>query len=468
MKRYLYIWWLLWTALFAQTMDAQEKRSYKDIAFDYVLQNIESIEARPWSVKSATYDKMPNGDYIVKLTIERTMTRQEDRLVNNQVQAYGATFNVGVRNATVNVDYDQTKSFFVFVDRFGEPHKYMTASTDHEFHYWGNNAWLIMNKHNEKVGNKTLSYHSNINCFSNDGETMWSGIDMKIYGWAYTGNTLYMVGTLWNDGCSILRTVDIKTLKQNDLVGRSGVIPSDIVFEDKGVSITQYGTDGESATFSYPYAANDRQFQIDLLLKKHDMTKSSDLVALGTRYLNGDIVDKDERKAVELFEKAANKNSDIGMAKLAACYKKGVGVAQDNAKAFSLYERAADMGNTDAMIALSDMYAEGDGTDKNISKAMYWKEQLAFMGDLNAQKFVLANQAVDHIKCGIKADEVLKKARDSYKNNSYEWAKFCYERAISLGSNDAMLDYGKWLYSGDGITKDCNKAIEYLSKLGEE
>ena len=454
--------------LIAHTTVAQEKRNYRDIAFDYLLQNISSIEARPWSVKADHYDKLSNGGYLVKLTIARTLTRQEDRLVNNQVQAYGATFNVGVRNATVNINYEDTKSYFVFVDRFGEASKYMEASTNHEIHTWGGNAWLLMNTHKERVGNKELSYFSNAACFSNKGETMWSGRDMKIYGWAFSGNTLYLVGTLWDNGRSIVRSIDIKTQEANDKVGNSGVIPSDIAFGEKGLTITQYASNGQSSDFVFPYAASDRQFQIEQVLKSYDLTRASDQIALGERYLSGNVVDKDEKKAVELFEKAANQNSDMGMLKLADCYKKGVGVTQDNAKAFSLYEKSANMGNTDAMIALSDMYAGGDGIEKNMSEALYWKEKLAFKGNLNAQKFVLANQSVSYKKADITADEAYKKGYDCLKEKSYDWAKFCLERAINLGSKDAMLIYAEWLYWGDGITKDYDKAIDILSKLGEE
>ena len=454
--------------LIAHTTVAQEKRNYRDIAFDYLLQNISSIEARPWSVKADHYDKLSNGGYLVKLTIARTLTRQEDRLVNNQVQAYGATFNVGVRNATVNINYEDTKSYFVFVDRFGEASKYMEASTNHEIHTWGGNAWLLMNTHKERVGNKELSYFSNAACFSNKGETMWSGRDMKIYGWAFSGNTLYLVGTLWENGRSIVRSIDIKTQEANDKVGNSGVIPSDIAFGEKGLTITQYASNGQSSDFVFPYAASDRQFQIEQVLKSYDLTRASDQIALGERYLNGNVVDKDEKKAVELFEKAANQNNDMGLLKLADCYKKGVGVSQDNAKAFSLNEKSANMGNTDAMIALSDMYAGGDGVEKNMSKALFWKEKLAFKGNINAQKFILANQSVEYEKADITADEAYKKGRDSYMEKSYEWAKFCFERAISLGSKDAMFDFGKILYVGEGIERNYSKAVELLSKIGEE
>lgn len=457
------------TMLVAQTVIAQEKRNYRDIAFDYLMQNISSIEARPWSVKADHYDKLSNGGYLVKLTISRTLTLQEEGLVNNQVQAYGATFNVGVRRGNIYSNYEDTKSYFVFIDRFGEPSKYMEASTDHEFHSWGGNAWLFMNKHNEKAGNKELRYYSNAACFNNEGETKWSGRDMKIYGWAFSGSTLYLVGTLWDNGRSIVRSIDIKTQEANDKVGNSGVIPSDIAFGEKGLTITQYASNGQSSDFIFPYSASDRQFQIDQVLKSYDLTRTSDQIALGERYLEGNVVDKDEKKAIELFEKAANQNNNIGMLKLADCYKKGVGVTQDNAKAFSLYEKSAKMGNIDAMIALSDMYAEGDGIEKNMSKALYWKEKLAFSGNSDAQIYILANQSVEYEKADITADEAYKKGYESIKEKSYNWAKYCLERAINLGSKDAMLVYAEWLYwGGGGITKDYDKAIDMLSKLGEE
>ena len=454
--------------LIAQTVAAQEKRNYRDIAFDYLMQNISSIEARPWSVKADHYDKLSNGGYLVKLTIARTLTRQEDRLVNNQVQAYGATFNVGVRNATVNINYEDTKSYFVFVDRYGEPSKYMEASTNHEIHTWGGNAWLIMNKHTERVSDRNLYYYSNIACFSNKGETIWSGRDMKIYGWEFTGNTLYMVGKYHDSGRSVVRSIDVKTFYPKDKSGNVGETPFNIAVESEGLRITQYTKNGQVSNYLFPYAASDRQFQIEQILKGYDLTRASDQVVLGERYLNGNVVDKNEKKAVELFEKAANQNSDIGMLKLAECYKKGVGVIQDNAKAFSLYEKSANMGNSDAMIVLSDMYAEGNGVERNMSKALYWKEKLAFKGNLNAQKYVLANQSVNYEKYDISADNALVAARESHKDGNYDWAKFCYERAVSLGSKDALFDYAKWLYEGNGITKDCNKAVEYLTQLGEE
>jgi len=454
--------------LCVQTALAQEKRNFRDLAFDYLMQNISSIEARPWRVKSDHYDKLSNGGYLVKLTISRTLTRQEERLVNNQVQAYGSTFNVGVRNATVNVNYEDTKSYFVFCDRYGEGRKYMDASTNHEFYTWGGNAWLIMNKHTEAVGNKQLTYYSNAACFSNEGEKKWSGRDMKIYGWAFSGSTLYMAGTLWDNERSIVRSINVKTLESNDKVGNGGVIPSDIAFGEKGLTITQYARNGQSSDFVFPYAASDRQFQIDQVLKSYDLTKATDQIALGERYLSGNVVDKDEKKAVELFEKAANQNSDIGMLKLAECYKKGVGVAQDNAKAFTLYEKSANMGNTDAMIALSDMYAGGDGIEKNMSKALFWKEKLAFKGNINAQKFILANQSVDYEKVDLSVSELKRIGNKCVDEKNFDWALFCYQRGEMMENGDTCkYNHGYMHFQGLGVEKNYAKAVGLMSDFAE-
>ena len=468
MKECIRLFVLAIAVLIGQTALAQEKRNYRDIAFDYLLQNIKSIDARPWKVVADHYDKMPNGDYIVKLTIARTLTRQEQGLVPVQVQAYGATFNVGTKWGTVYTNYEDKESYLIFVDRYGTPTRYVGAPESHEFHYLNGNAWLFANKGRTKYGEDKLYYFYGIVCYKNNGEVLWKAEDMNIYGWANTSDNLYLVGTYQHNALPVVRTINTKTFEYKDKEGVCDGIPYHIDFEGDGLKITEYNSHGHKSSFKFPYAANDKPFQIKLLLKNYDLNKASDQVALGERYLTGDIVDKDEKKAVELFEKAANQNNVIGMLKLAECYRKGSGVAHDDSKALSLYERAGNLGNTDAMMVLSDMYAEGNGTEKNMSNALYWKEQLAFKGDLNAQKVVLANQALDYKKANLSTYTLLENARSSYSSMNYDWAKFCYERLIALGNTEAMYEYGKWLYEGKGIAKDCNKALEYLRKVGED
>ena len=158
MKKYLMLFTVAMLVLVTQTSYAQDENRIKDIAFDYLLQNIESISARPWSVSDSRCDKMSSGDYIVAMRITRTLTEKREQLVPNQVHAYGATFNVGVREATVSRDYTDAKEYLVFVDKNGEPNSYTRGTTNYEFHNWKGNAWLIMYKHDYEDGKKILAY----------------------------------------------------------------------------------------------------------------------------------------------------------------------------------------------------------------------------------------------------------------------------------------------------------------------
>ena len=56
---------------------------------------------------------------------------------------------------------------------------------------------------------------------------------------------------------------------------------------------------------------------------------------LGMSYLKGDGVDKDEKKAFELFEKAALKGDNNAQYQLALCYQHGKGTNKDFVKAYA-------------------------------------------------------------------------------------------------------------------------------------
>lgn len=445
---------------------AQEKRTYRDIAFDYLMQNVESISARPWKVKSDSHNKMSNGNHVIVMTIARTLTLQEEKWVPNQVQAYGATFNVGVRRGNTYSDYEDTESYIVFVDRNGEPTGFTAAPPKAEFHDWNGCAWFLGGNFKNERGGKTLYCFGEINCYKANGETQWKCSDMYIYDWGYTGNNLYLVGT---DGPkrSVVRILNPKTFEYKDKFDVCKGIPCQVNFESDGIRISECDENGQFSAFIFPYAATDKKFQRDLVLKSYDLTKATDQISLGERYLNGNVVEKDVKKAVELFEKAANQNSDIGMLKLATCYKNGIGVEQDNARALSLFEKSANKGNTDAMIAVSDMYAEGVGVSKDESKALYWKEKLGFMGNIDAQKYVLSHNTIEFTHTNTNFIEALELARKNVKSANYLWAKYCYERAVSLGSKDAAFELGKWLYEGNGIDRDAPIAAELLGGCGE-
>jgi TPR repeat protein len=81
---------------------------------------------------------------------------------------------------------------------------------------------------------------------------------------------------------------------------------------------------------------------------------------------------------------------------LGTLYAVGIGgFRRDTAKALELYNKAADKGNTDAMCDLASIYLKGtEGIPKDIAKAVEWYQKAASLGDESAVsklKFLKAN-----------------------------------------------------------------------------
>jgi hypothetical protein len=78
-------------------------------------------------------------------------------------------------------------------------------------------------------------------------------------------------------------------------------------------------------------------------------------VQLGWDYLAGNGVKKDDKMAVELFEKASAQGNTHATALLGSCYARGVGVEQDYNKAMKLCKQAASQGDIVAKSCLVDI-----------------------------------------------------------------------------------------------------------------
>jgi TPR repeat protein len=109
------------------------------------------------------------------------------------------------------------------------------------------------------------------------------------------------------------------------------------------------------------------------------------MVSLGVLYANGQGVAQDFAKAREWYQKAVDKGSADAMYKLGNLYDDGHGVAQDFAKARELYEKAADKGSAEAMFNLGLLYDYGYGVARDPAKAREWYEKAADKGDTSAK-----------------------------------------------------------------------------------
>lgn len=87
-----------------------------------------------------------------------------------------------------------------------------------------------------------------------------------------------------------------------------------------------------------------------------DMAASGDALAqakLASAYLLGrDGLEKDQQKAVEWMEKAANQGLVDAQVVMAAMYDRGLGVVSDRDKATAWYEKAAKQGHATSLAIL--------------------------------------------------------------------------------------------------------------------
>ena len=113
---------------------------------------------------------------------------------------------------------------------------------------------------------------------------------------------------------------------------------------------------------------------------KEEQSRLDSLVTLGCRYYDGNGVVQDNKKAVELFQQAANQGHAEGQCNLGAMYRDGRCVAQDDKKAVELFQQAAKQGEAAAQCNLGWMYRRGRGVAQDDKKAVELYQQAANQG----------------------------------------------------------------------------------------
>ena len=436
-----------------------DNRQFEDVCIEYV-RDVFNVGNKKITILGMTHYPLPNGNTFVFLRFKWVgITYYEEH------QVPGSLVWSSNKNETIYQRHqlEEARRCAVVVNSNGFVNSWFKIPDSFSILKLTDDIFCFL------VSESNLTSYSSFKCLDHNGNLVWEPQnDFLASNLFKTDNHLYVAGEkVGNEARSLIRGYDIKTGKVIiEKIGSIRGVCSGLKYGDGGIDYMEYTT-STSKQFSIPLEANDIAAYRRIIMSNYNQNNASDQVAIGERYLKGRGFEKNEKKAFEWFKKAANQNNPIGLYQLAKCYHNGVGVSQDKAQAAIYYEKSASQHNTDAILVLSDMYVEGDGIEKNMSKALSLKEELAFGGNNNAQRFVLSNQSIEYTKFAISADKVLSLARENYNSRNYEWAKFCYERAVSLGNTDAILEYGKWLYEGIGIKKDCSKAIDYLSKLGE-
>ena len=97
-----------------------------------------------------------------------------------------------------------------------------------------------------------------------------------------------------------------------------------------------------------------------------------DLCNLGCKYLNGDGVSRDYKKAAEYFRNAAEQGHAIAQYNLGLMYELGDGVPQSYSNAFSWYLKAAEQGLARAQYDLASLYERGKTGLQSYMRRQMW------------------------------------------------------------------------------------------------
>jgi serine/threonine protein kinase len=128
------------------------------------------------------------------------------------------------------------------------------------------------------------------------------------------------------------------------------------------------------------------QAAVALFRQAADLGDTRAMQDLGEIFMEGNVVDKNEKEAEKWFRKGADKGNTSSMLSLGGMFELGNGVEQSDKQAADWYRRAADAGNPAAMFNLGRFYEEGTGVARDVAKAKELYQKAAALGDQEAQK----------------------------------------------------------------------------------
>ena len=130
----------------------------------------------------------------------------------------------------------------------------------------------------------------------------------------------------------------------------------------------------------------DMKRAVDLFAAAAELGWRPSQTNLGIIYQAGDGVKRDMVKAMEYYM-AAGKQGDLQATfHLGQIFRRGDGVEQDYAKALDYYRLAVQQGYLPAVHEYGIMFANGHGVEKNLVEAYGWIAYVAATGDKTAKQ----------------------------------------------------------------------------------
>ena len=210
-----------------------------------------------------------------------------------------------------------------------------------------------------------------------------------------------------------------------------------------------------------------------------------ELLQLGKEYLEGQGSQKDIRKGLECYKKAAEKGSLEAQLALGDRYRQGTEVEKDEQEAFRWYWQAAGQGNVDAQFWLGYAYDDGKGVEQDYEEALKWYRKAAAQGNAAAQNIIglhkaaaqgnaIAQNIIGLHKAAAQGDDDAQTSiGDLYYNGNgveqdYEEAMKWYQKAAAQGNAIAQNRIGNLYYNGNGVKQDYEEALKWYRKAAAQ
>ncbi|UNM95806.1 sel1 repeat family protein [Ignatzschineria rhizosphaerae] len=253
-------------------------------------------------------------------------------------------------------------------------------------------------------------------------------------------------------------------------------------------------------------------------LKAEKLGSKDAIYLLGELYFYGEGVPQDYQKAAQYYEKAAALKQKDALFSLGALYMNGFGFDEDIPKAMEYYRKAAELGDNTSINTLGYYYEMGSSPDIeiNLNTATTWYQKSCDNGDshgcdaVNRLKIhtlsfdtvfseivenyhgpIASSRSIPAVSTFLEQDdydrdmmlvdyypEIIKKAEskesdalyllglyyqvkgdDNYDSYAYGQAKILFEKAIELGSIDAIYSLAELYYYGNGVEQDYEKSF---------
>jgi TPR repeat protein len=199
------------------------------------------------------------------------------------------------------------------------------------------------------------------------------------------------------------------------------------------------------------------------------------LFQLGRIYWYGKQVPKDQKKAVEYYRQAAEKNHPDALAGLGSAYGLGQGVDQkDEQAAAGYFRRAAELGSAVGQMNLGTMLISGQSVEKNTEEGLRLATKAAEQGLLKAQVYLGElyltgdagvprdyEKALLWFRKAVEQEDV--RAMNAYgvmlrdglgTERNPAAAASCFRRAADKGSLKGFLNVGSAYFYGNGVKLD--------------